>query len=119
MPATATFTTERSDDRTTIRVSGCFDRGSAMELRQRIEREAAPEVVLDFSLVGEFADLAVAALAAGLAGRRCRLALRGLRTHQLRIFRYFGVDPDALDAPRGRPSPTSAAGADVAPIVAR
>lgn len=75
-----------------IRIGGVFNRASAFELRERLEREAAAEVVLDFSLVHEFADLGVAALAHGIAGLERRVRLRGLRAHQLRIFRYFGVD---------------------------
>jgi anti-anti-sigma regulatory factor len=87
------------DGRAVIRVEGVFDRASAFELRDRLEREPAGDVVLDFSLVREFADLGVATLAHGLAGGERRLRLVGLRQHQLRIFRYFGVDVDGT-APR-------------------
>jgi anti-anti-sigma regulatory factor len=79
--------------RTVLRLSGVFDRDSASELRELLARSAGEELVVDFSLVREFADLGVAVLARDLAsapGRR--LSLRGLRTHQLRLFRYFGVD---------------------------
>lgn len=61
-------------------------------------RERGGELVLDFSHVREFADLGVAALARGLAGDDRRLRFRGLRQHQLRIFRYFGWDLDGLRA---------------------
>jgi anti-anti-sigma regulatory factor len=84
-------------NRTVIRLSGVFDRASASELTERLEAERADEIVLDFSLVREFADLGVAALAHDLAGGDRRLLLRGLRQHQLRIFRYFGVDIEALN----------------------
>ena len=87
---------ETEDGRTVIRVVGVFDRASAFELRDRLERESSRELVLDFSLVREFADLGVATLAHGLAGADRRLHMRGLRQHQLRIFRYFGLDVDAL-----------------------
>jgi anti-anti-sigma regulatory factor len=93
---------ETEGQRAVIRVAGVFDRPSAIELNERLEREAAGDVVLDFSLVREFADLGVAALAEGLAVAERRVRLRGLRQHQLRIFRYFGVDlepaPAALEA---------------------
>jgi hypothetical protein len=89
------------DGRVIIRVSGVFDRASAFELRDRLEREPATEVILDFSLVREFADLGVATLAHGLAGGERRLRLLGLRHHQLRIFRYFGVDVDSTGTPAG------------------
>lgn len=91
---------ETEGARTVIRVSGVFDRASAFELRDRLQREPAEDVVLDFSLVREFADLGVATLAHGLAGADRRLHLRGLRQHQLRIFRYFGLDVDALQGDR-------------------
>jgi anti-anti-sigma regulatory factor len=87
---------ELEDGRAVIRIAGVFDRASAFELRDRLEREPSGDVVLDFSLVREFADLGVATLAHGLAGGERRLRLLGLRHHQLRIFRYFGVDVDDL-----------------------
>jgi hypothetical protein len=90
------------DGRAVIRVAGVFDRASAFELRDRLERETAIDVVLDFSLVREFADLGVATLAHGLAGGERKLRLVGLRQHQLRIFRYFGVDVDGLGAAADR-----------------
>ncbi len=88
--------TEMEGARTVIRVAGVFDRASAFELRDRLEREVARDLVLDFSLVREFADLGVATLAHGLAGADRRLHMRGLRQHQLRMFRYFGLDVDAV-----------------------
>jgi len=90
------------DGRAVIRIEGVFDRASAFELRDRLEREPALDVVLDFSLVREFADLGVATLAHGLAGGERRLRLVGLRQHQLRIFRYFGVDVDGPATAVGR-----------------
>jgi anti-anti-sigma regulatory factor len=87
---------ETEDGRTVIRVSGTFDSASACELSDRLAREPGDDVVLDFSLVREFADLGVAALARGLADRSQHLSLRGLRQHQVRIFRYFGVDLESL-----------------------
>jgi anti-anti-sigma regulatory factor len=99
MPGSCVFLRETEGSRTVIRLSGVFDRASAAELAERLQlEEATREVVLDFSLVREFADLGVAALAHGLAGGRQRLLMRGLRQHQLRIFRYFGVDVEALQS---------------------
>jgi hypothetical protein len=83
---------ERKPDRTVLRVSGVFDSASACELRDRLAHQRADRVTLDFSLVREFGDHGVATLANGLAGGAWRLTLRGLRQHQRRIFRYFGVD---------------------------
>ncbi len=87
---------ELVDGRAVIRLSGVFDRASAFELRDRLEREPAGDVVLDFSHIDEFADLGVATLAHGLAWGERRLCLLGLRQRQLRIFRYFGVDVDGV-----------------------
>ena len=98
MPGVCTIETERESGRTVFRVSGVFDRTSAAELRRRLDAEDGADVILDFSHVREFADLGVAALASELSGAGRRLRLRGLRQHQLRIFRYFGVDVDALHA---------------------
>ncbi len=90
---------ETEGARTVLRVSGVLDPASACELSHRLANEPGREVVLDFSLVREFPDLGVAELARGLAGRD-HLSMRGLRQHQLRIFRYFGFDVDALRPPR-------------------
>ncbi len=87
---------ETEGGRIVIRVSGVFDSDSANELRDRLAGEPGGDVVLDFSHVREFADLGVAALAHGLAGLERPLRLRGLRKHQLRIFRYFGLDVESL-----------------------
>jgi hypothetical protein len=95
MPGSCKFVREVEGGRTVIRLSGVFDRASACELVERLETERSDEVVLDFCLVREFADLGVAALAHDLAGGGRRLLMRGLRQHQLRIFRYFGVDVEA------------------------
>jgi anti-anti-sigma regulatory factor len=91
----SSITRDWEGDRLVFRVNGVFDRPLAWALRDRVERETAQEVLLDFSLVREFSDLGIAVLAHGLAGLRRRVAFRGLRQHQLRIFRYCGVPVDA------------------------
>lgn len=84
----------------TFRIDGVFDGASAWDLRHAIEQlgpRSVSAVVLDFTRVREFYDFGVAVLAYGLAQRSeslPRIVLRGLRTHQLRMFRYFGVDVD-------------------------
>lgn len=77
-----------------FRPTGSFDGEAAWELRRKVERIDGGEVVLDFSGVREFSDFGVAVLAHGLAQRIARVQLRGLRTHQTRLFRYFGVEPE-------------------------
>lgn len=86
---------ETEGERAVIRVAGVLDRPSAIEVTERLEHEASVDVVLDLSLVHEFADPGVAALAQGLTCARGKVSLRGLRRRQLRIFRYFGVDAPA------------------------
>jgi anti-anti-sigma regulatory factor len=100
-------TIERTEDgRGAVYVlAGGFDRASAWALRERVERELVPEVLLDFTRVREFSDLGVAVLAHGLTGASRRIRFRGLRQHELRIFRYCGVAVEELAAePLGRPA---------------
>lgn len=80
----------------TFALAGVFDGASAWDLRHAIEavEVEASQLVLDFSKVREFYDFGVAVLAHALAQRDARrpaVALKGLRTHQARMFQYFGV----------------------------
>jgi anti-anti-sigma regulatory factor len=83
----------------TIKVDEVFNGATAWELRKTLETAPrAQTVVLDFSRVREFYDFGVGVLAHWLAQRANtfpRVLLRGLRTHQLRMFRYFGVDTES------------------------
>jgi hypothetical protein len=78
------------------RISGKFEGSCAWDLCGLLEREPLAEVVLDFSQASEFVDYGVAVIAGALVGSRKRIELRGLRQHQERLFRYFGVDPAEL-----------------------
>ncbi len=93
------ITREPEGERAVYRLAGPFDRGGAWALREQLEQETAREVLLDFSHVRDFSDLGVAVLAHGLTSLARRVAFRGLRTHQLRIFRYCGVVVDDGEAP--------------------
>ena len=93
-----TISREPDGERVVFRVAGAFDRTAAWSLREQVEREAAREVLLDFSLVRDFSDLGVAVLAHGLTAARRRVLFRGLRQHQLRVFRYCGVAVEELAA---------------------
>jgi hypothetical protein len=80
-----------------IQVGGTFDALAAWDVRKRL-RALPPDayVVLDFTQVKEFMDLGVAVVAPGLRDReRPFVTVRGLRQHQHRMFRYFGVDVGA------------------------
>ena len=90
----ATLQIEREEELSgavTLRLRGAFDARSAEALRAALEPLAGREVVLDFTRVGQFQDLAVPILTRGLD---CvGLSLRGLSLHHQRLFRYFGVGP--------------------------
>jgi hypothetical protein len=80
-------------------VGETFDHRAAWALRDRVDLEAAPEVVVDFSRVLETTDLATAILAHGVQSSRRRILFRGLRPHQVRIFRYCGVSLEEAGPP--------------------
>ena len=106
MPA---CTLEREVDGSTaiFRVCGKFDGACAWDLVGRLEKDALPELTVDFSQVDQFADYAIAVLASAvLALPNKRVRLQGLRQHQERLFGYFGVEPSEL---RRGPSPLLAA----------
>ena len=88
----------RKVDEVVIRVDGVFDAVAAWSVRGQLGKlPAEARVVLDFSQVREFYDLGVAVMASGLAALQGpNVAVRGLRQHQHRMFRYFGIDVDAL-----------------------
>jgi hypothetical protein len=78
-------------ERKVIQMEGTFDLPAAKEVAAALE--AAPaglEVRLDLTRVREFHDFSVAILARAIQGRR--VDIRGLRTHQLRLLRYMGVE---------------------------
>jgi anti-anti-sigma regulatory factor len=91
-----TITTRSEAGRTVYFLGGQLDRAAAWALRERIARDAAPEVVLDFGLVDGFSDLGVAVLAHGLTTAPRRVRFRGLRPPQVGIFRYCGVAVEEL-----------------------
>lgn len=79
-----------------LRVQGTLDGAAARELHLMVgQLEPQASVVLDFSQVREFYDYSVGVLTQTLAART--VELRGLRTHQARMFEYFGVSTGASD----------------------
>ncbi len=76
-------------------MDGVFDVPAAKRLGARLERAQRGEVIrIDVARVSAFEDFGLALLAQALGETRAaRVAVRGLRGHQLRILRYFGVDP--------------------------
>ncbi len=92
--------------RVILRLQGRFD-GPAAYLLSSLLSDIAPtqQVVVDFSRVIEFQDLAVGVLTRALTDRSCHL--QGLRTHQERMFQYFGVTTDGHDRSMRPPKPPS------------
>jgi hypothetical protein len=99
----ASIDREVSGGHVALKLSGTLDGRTALALRHALEDEGAREVVIDFSQIREFYDIGVAVLAHGIKEDGRHLLMKGLRQHQLRMFRYFGVDVDALGI--GRPGP--------------
>jgi len=79
-----------------IRMDGVFDASAAQRLARELADAGEREVRIDLTNVREFHDFSVALLARELAGRE-RTSVSGLRQHQLRLLRYFGIDAGAVD----------------------
>ena len=94
---------EREVDGSTAlyRIAGRFENSCAWDLASRLAKEPLREVVIDFSRANDFVDSAVAVIATSLLSSPHRVQLRGLRHHQERLFKYFGVDPQE---PTGQPA---------------
>jgi hypothetical protein len=86
------------------RIAGRFEGSCAWDLSARLDQEPLLEVVLDFSRVSEFVDSSVAVIASPLVSSSHRVSLQGLRQHQERLLRYFGVEPAE---PSGESAPLS------------
>jgi hypothetical protein len=118
MPA---CTPEREVDGSTAfyRISGRFDGACAWDLAGRLEQEPLQDLKINFSQVTEFVDYGIAVLASAIVSSEKHISLQGLRQHQERLFKYFGVAPE--DAPWARtPAPAlpDGSGADTAKEVA-
>jgi hypothetical protein len=88
------------DDQSVYRVEGPFDLAAARGVVEHLRAASGTaRVRIDLTRVTEFHDHAVALLARALeAGDGGRTRLVGLRTHQLRLFAYLGVDPAVVGA---------------------
>ena len=82
-----------------LRLEGTLDGRTAHQLRDSLGSADGGEVVLDFSLVRDFKDTAVAVLNRDLGARSVKL--RGLAGHQERMFRYFGFALDGAASSHG------------------
>jgi anti-anti-sigma regulatory factor len=93
-----------------IRLEGVFDLPAARLLQLALKRTPAGEqVTIDFTNVRDFHDYGIAVLAQTLARRDGVIVkLEGLRTHHVRLLRYFGIDADTF-----RPPATSRSGREL------
>jgi anti-anti-sigma regulatory factor len=80
---------EEHDNTVTFRLTGTFDARAAVKLRHQLESVEGARLVVDFSRVRQFVDVAVAVLSGGLKSRS--VELRGLGRHQQSVFRYFDI----------------------------
>jgi hypothetical protein len=94
-PAACSLNREVIGSTAHYRIAGNFEGSCAWELCARIERDPLNELVLDFSQVADFVDHGIAVLANALLALPGKsVELRGLRQHQERLFKYFGVDAE-------------------------
>jgi len=85
---------------TVIRMDGVFDAAAAQRLADALSDANGDLIRVDLTRVREFHDFGIALLARALAGRS-RISVSGLRQHQVRLLRYFGIDAGSGD--RGEP----------------
>ncbi len=89
-----------------VTVDGVFDVPAARRLELLLERAREDEAIrVDLSQVREFHDFGVAVLAQALKHGTKRVALQGLRWHQVRLLRYFGADPARFGLSNPMPDP--------------
>ncbi len=83
---------------TVIRLDGVFDLPTAKQLADHLDALPRGELLcIDASKVVSFHDFGIATLAQALKRNRVLdLRLVGFRTHQLRLFKYFGYDATPL-----------------------
>ena len=88
---------EAVSDDGVISVDGLFDGLAARRVEALLTRaEAGRRLHVDLTQVREFHDFAIAVLANALTHCPAKVVLRGLRQHQIRLLRYFGVDSGPL-----------------------
>jgi anti-anti-sigma regulatory factor len=95
---------EIESGRMMLRLEGTLDGRTAHQLRDTLGTAEGREVVLDFSLVRDFKDTAVAVLTRDLQSLP-PVQLRGLTGHPARMFRYFGLALDSAPSHAGDAEP--------------
>jgi anti-anti-sigma regulatory factor len=81
-----------------ISLEGVLDGLAALRVEEVLVRMGPGDrVLVDVTKVREFHDFGVAVLGRALARCRAEVKLRGLRHHQVRVLRYFGIDTGPLE----------------------
>ncbi len=81
-----------------IRLDGVFDGPAARRVEAALARaRPGARFRIDLTHIREFHDFGVMVLANAVTRCPVMVALRGLRTHQIRLLRYFGVSAAALE----------------------
>ncbi len=93
-----------------FRAEGVFDVRAARRVAEYVEAVAGRgHVRIDLTKVTEFDDFGIAVLAQAVKHLRLvNVRVVGLRTHQFRLLKYFGVDAAVLSGQAGgvgQPSP--------------
>ena len=90
------------DAATVMCVCGAFDGLAARRLGAVLARqEPGTRVRVDLTQVREFHDCGIAVLAEALTVCKAEVNVLGLRHHQVRVLRYFGVDTTPLERAAG------------------
>lgn len=85
-------------DPSPIHLSGSFDGVAARRLEAQLAlAEPGTRLRVDLTKIRDFHDFGIAVLAQALSRCRARVTLLGLRQHQVRVLRYFGVDTAPLE----------------------
>lgn len=90
-----------------LSVAGPFDLPAAQRMAHAIAEASEETLVrIDLTRVSHFDDSGVALLGRALARHR-RTEVRGLRSHQIRLLRYFGIEGFGRSLVDAEPSWTS------------
>src|SRR5512133_3815682 len=82
-----------------IRIEGVLDGIAARRLEALlVAADAGVPFHIDLTHVREFHDFGIAVLGQALTRSRAKVTLRGLRQHQIRVLRYFGIDAGPLES---------------------
>ena len=76
-----------------VRVRGSLDPLAARELRELIEHQTSRLVILNLSEADESDYCGLAVLLRELRGSRSVVRLSGVVARQIRMIRYFGLEP--------------------------